>query len=122
MKKKLKIILGVLFTISAIFIGTGAILITNDFYVVNDSQKVVTVICETKDGEIIEETLDSNEDLSIYSKKVFQLNNDTDKFKKFIVKITIINDSDTVKYVNPEWDINTEQRKNTFTLEYKLTE
>ncbi len=118
MKKKFKIILWVLFAISIIFIGTGALLIDNNFYLKNTSENIIMVSCETKDGCLYEFTISEGDCLLIFNKKALQLNNKPKDFESMIIKLTIFG-NDTTVFIEPEWIVNTEKRKNDFYFYYK---
>lgn len=118
MKKKSKIIILSLFAISSVFIGTGALLIDNSFYIKNNSDVIISVKCEPVDGEFTDYSISVGDSVKVYSKKIFKLNNNPLDFKSLIKTITIIALNDTIQSLNPKWVTYTDGRKNSFVYVY----
>ncbi|PLX06608.1 MAG: hypothetical protein C0596_14905 [Marinilabiliales bacterium] len=117
MKKTFKIILGVLFAISAVFIFTGALLVENKFYINNNTGEEIKVKVESKSGEVYEFVVPDGSTQELYSKKVFQLNNDSEKFKELIINVHCVKSDDAILVNKPDWEISTDHRNNTYILE-----
>ncbi len=118
MKKKLRIVLWVLFAISAVFIGTGALLVDNTFYIKNGSDVIIKVKCETVDGEFTDYTISVGDSVEVFNNKVFQLNNNSADFELFFKEITITALNDTLEYHNLKWEVFVDGRKNKFVYTY----
>lgn len=114
MKKKLKIIIAVLFTISAIFIGTGALVVDTKFFVTNNTSENMIVLCKTNDGRGFEQVAEPKEKVLVFQVKELKFKNNANDFENKVTSIGIVQRGDTLWIENPEWKNEGEKRKNVF--------
>ncbi|MBN2776352.1 MAG: hypothetical protein JXR36_01840 [Bacteroidales bacterium] len=114
MKKKLKIIIAVLFTISAIFIGTGSLVVDTTFYVTNNTSENMLILCKTDDGRGFEHVVEPKEKVLVFQVKELKFKNIPNDFVNRVTSIAIVQKGDTLWIESPEWKNEGEKRKNVF--------
>ncbi|MDD2634610.1 MAG: hypothetical protein PHW82_03835 [Bacteroidales bacterium] len=119
MNKTLKIIIGILFSLSALFIGTGALVVDTTFYCTNNTDKDMVILCRTSNNGGFEVVAEPDEKVLVFQSKNLILKNKPSDFLKLVQEISFIQSGDTTKVDDLNWKSEGSKRKNVFVLNIK---
>ncbi|MDD2386599.1 MAG: hypothetical protein PHP52_07425 [Bacteroidales bacterium] len=116
MNKTIKIIIGILFSLSALFIGTGTLVVDTKFYCTNNTGKDMVILCLTSDNGGFETVAEPEEKVLVFQSKNLKFKNNSSDFLKLVQSISFIQSGDTTKIEDLNWKSEGSKRKNVFNL------